>query len=266
MPVLVTAADAPLGSLVAARLLQEGGEVRGYCTGGGAVAELRGAGAIIATGDLDDEGRLEAAMADVHTVIHLGGGLHSTDAAAVARDAGVVATAAGQAGIRRLIALSLPGADPAATEPLRRAKGEAEQVLARTGIPTVVIRTSLVDSGRLRDALAGTPLPGPVRDRTVAPLRTRDLVEVLAQLDAVRSEAHEGHVVFHADGPTRMSLDDYRERVGLTAPQARVGRTYRPAGAEPLLIDALDGPWVTDGDAAFDAWRFTGVRPGPVVA
>ena len=264
MPVLVTAADSPLGARLVARLLGEGGEVRAYCTGTGPVSQLRAAGAIVATGDLDDEGRLEAAMEQVHTVIHAAGGLLSRSAEAVSYEADVVATAASQAGARRLIALSLPGADPSAAEPLRRAKGMTEASLHGARVPTVVVRTSLVDSPGLRSALAGARLPERIRERPVAPLRVEDLVEVLAELDAVRSEAHEGHVVFHADGPTTLTIEAYRERVGLTGAGARVGHAYRPAEADPLLLAALDGPWVSDGDEQTDVWRFTGIRPRPV--
>jgi uncharacterized protein YbjT (DUF2867 family) len=263
MPVLVTAADSPLGVRAVTRLLREGGEVRAYCRGTGPVAELRAAGAIVAVGDLDDEGHLESAMAQVHTVLHLAGGLLSPGAEPVAYEADVVTTAAVQAGVRRLVALSLPGADPRADEPLRRAKGMAEAALRSAALPTVVLRPSLVDAPRLRDALAGRRLPADLLDRTVAPLRIDDLVELLAQLDAVRSEAHEGHVVFAADGPTRMTLAGYLERVGVDA--SRLGRTYRPPERDPLLLAGLDGPWVSDVDeAVFDAWEFTGTRPRPV--
>lgn len=265
MPVLVTVADAPLGALVVSRLLRAGGEVRAYATGRGGTADLRRAGAIVATGDLDDEGRLEAAMEQVHTVIDLAGGLASRSAEAVAYEADVVATAAANAGVRRLLALSLPGADPAADEPLRRAKGMAEASLRTAGVPSVVVRTSLLDTSWLRESLAGANLPASVRDRTVAPVRVADLVELLAELDDLRSQAHEGHVVLHADGPVRMTLEAYREAAGLTGAAARVGRRYRGADASPLLPAALDGPWVNDGDERFDAWRFTGVRPAPVV-
>lgn len=264
MPVLVTAADSALGVPTVLRLLQEGGEVRAYCRGDGPLGQLRAAGAIVATGDLDDEGRLEAAMEQVHTVVHLAGGLASPSAEAVAFETDVVATAAVQAGVRRLIALSLPGADPAAGEPLRRAKGMSEAALRAAALPTVVVRVSLVDTPWLRDALAGRSLPPEIRQVTVAPLRREDLIEVVAELDAIRSEAHEGHVVMQAEGPTRTSLDGYLERVGVGA--SRLGRTYRPAEAAPLLVGALAGPWTADEPEPVDVWGFTGIRPGPVVA
>lgn len=261
MPVLVTAADSPLGVRTVTRLLEEGGEVRAYCRGTGPVAQLRAAGAIVAVGDLDDEGRLEAAMAQAHTVLHLAGGLLSASAEEVAFEADVVTTAAAQAGVRRLVALSLPGADVSATEPLRRAKGMTEASLRAAALPSVVLRTSLVDAPRLRDALAGRRLDGALLESVVAPLRVEDLVELLVAIDAVRSEAHEGHVVFAAEGPTRTTLGGYLELVG----SSRLGRVYRPPDRDPLLLPALDGPWVHDpSELVFDAWEFTGVRPRPV--
>ncbi|MBW3620697.1 MAG: NAD(P)H-binding protein [Actinobacteria bacterium] len=263
MPVLVTAADSPLGVLTVRRLLDEGGEVRAYCRGDGPVSELRAAGAIIATGDLDDEGRLEAAMAQVHTVVHLAGGLLSPSAEGVTYEADVVVTAAAQAGVRRLIGLSVPGADPGADEPLRRAKGMAEAAMRSAALPTVVVRPSLVDTPRLRDALAGQRLPAGVLTREAAPLRASDLIELLAQLDALRSEAHEGHVVFSADGPDRMTLAGYLELAGVG--DSRLGRRYRAAGSDPLLVPGLDGPWTSEvSDTVFDGWAFTGIRPRPV--
>src|SRR6056297_1074504 len=107
MPVLVTAAHHPLARRVAARILEEGGEVR--VTADGDVGLLRAQGAFVASATPDDEGRLEAALADVHTLVHVGGGIRTADAGQLVADAEVVARAATGAGIRRLIALSLPG-------------------------------------------------------------------------------------------------------------------------------------------------------------
>ncbi|MFT5222988.1 MAG: hypothetical protein ACI867_001298, partial [Glaciecola sp.] len=102
MPVLVTQADTTLGTALVRRLLATGGQVRAYCSAGGDVAILRAAGAIVAAGDVDDEGRLEAACEQVHTVIHLAGGLLSPSPERIVADAASVANAAGSAGVHRL--------------------------------------------------------------------------------------------------------------------------------------------------------------------
>lgn len=270
MPVLVTAADTALGSRVVRRLLREGGEVRAY--GGGGAEGLRGAGAIVANGDLDDEGRLEAAMAQVHTVIHLTGGLLSRAIVRAVAEAETVVTAAANAGVRRLILLSLPGASPEAGDHLRRAKARVEAVAERAAVPTVVLRTSLVDTPALRDALASMR-PGPeLLDTPVAPLRSEDLIELLVAFDSARSQAQRGHAVFAADGPQRMRLTDYLERVGVGGPEAvgtLVGRVWRPADTVPLLAPALPGPWVArddriGGDPLPDAWSLADLTPAPI--
>jgi uncharacterized protein YbjT (DUF2867 family) len=263
MPVLVTSAHRPLARRIALRLLQEGGEVRAYAAGD--VSPLRAAGAIVASGEVDDEGRLEAAMAQVHTVVHVGGGLFSTAPSRLVRDANVVAVAATNAGVQRLISLSLPGAAAGADDPLRRAKAQVEEVFAGAGPPSVVIRSSLVDTPALRDGLATAGLGAEVLDRVeVAPVRVGDLVELVWAFDEARSRSRSGHLVVSADGPTRMTLRDYLARVGVAGPGGGglVGRRLTDDVDAPLLRQALiAGPWWTEDPAVVDGWRFAGLHP-----
>jgi uncharacterized protein YbjT (DUF2867 family) len=263
MPVLVTSAQHPLARRIALRLLEEGGEVRAYAHG--AVADLRAAGAIVASGEVDDEGRLEAAMAQVHTVVHVGGGLLSSAPHRLERDAEVVATAATNAGVARLIGISLPGAAPDAADPLRRAKAAVEQTLADAGPPSVVIRASLVDTPAMRDALATAGLGAELLEEVeVAPVRVEDLVELVWAFDEARSRARQGHLVVAADGPTRMTLGAYLDRVGVSAPGrgGLVGRRLTDEVRAPLLRSALTtGRWWTQEEAVVDGWRFAGLHP-----
>lgn len=263
MPVLVAAADLPLGRRIAQRLLAEGGEVRAYAAGDGDLAALRGAGAFIAVGDPDDEGRLEAAMADVHTVVHVVDVLLAPGVESLATALGTLATAAANAQVRRVIVSSLPGAGPEAGDDLRRALGRAEAALAAARVPSVVIRPSLLDTPALRDALAASSLPDAVRSRTVAPVRPADLVELVVAFDAMRSRAAEGHAVFAADGAERMSLGRYVETVGV-AGGSLVGRRYPRPADHPLLARALAGEWLAGDGGVPDAWAFAGLRPEPV--
>lgn len=261
---LVTAADQPLARRLVTRLLDEGGEVRAYAAT--EVTALRAAGAIVAVGDTDDEGRLEAALADVHTVIHVGGGLLAHDATSLVETAEVVATAATNAGVRRLICLSLPGADPASSEPLRRAVGQVEARLAAAPPPSIVIRSGLVDTPAVRDALATIGLSESVRATAVAPVRLTDLLEVVVAFDRARSQVEHGHLVVAADGPMRMTLGDYLTTVGVGAPGrgSLVGRRMAAPGRHPLLAGALvDGPWWSDDPVLLDGWDFAGHAPSP---
>jgi uncharacterized protein YbjT (DUF2867 family) len=263
MPVLVTSAHRPLERRIALRLLEEGGEVRAYADGD--TSTLRAAGAIVASGEVDDEGRLEAAMAQVHTVVHVGGGLLARDVTPMVRDAEVVARAAANAEVRRLIALSLPGADPAAADPLRRAKGRVEEIFARGAVPSVVVRVSLVDTPAVLDALATSGLASSLGEVEVAPVRADDLIELVAGFDRARSSAEEGHLVVSADGPRRMRLADHLADRGVTRPGegGLVGRRLSDATTLPLLGETLAaGPWWTDEAVVVDGWEFTGLRPG----
>jgi uncharacterized protein YbjT (DUF2867 family) len=263
VPVLVTSAHRPLARRLAARLLGEGGEVRVMASGD--VSSLRAAGAIVAVGSTDDEGRLEAALAEVHTVVHVGGGLLSRDPAAQVAEAGVVARAATNAGVRRVIALSLPGADTEATEPLRRAKGQIEATFAAAAPPSVVLRVSLLDTPAIRDALATGGVRGEVADVEVAPVRVADLVELVVAFDRARGDASHGHLVVAADGPATLTVTDYLRRVGVAGPGrgSLVGRRFADPGRAPLLLGALaGGPWRTEDPAVLDGWRFAGLEPG----
>lgn len=258
MPVLVVPADTPVGGLVVRRILREGGEVRAIALHGGD-GDLRGTGAIVARADADDEGRLEAAMEHAHTVV-----LFAIDPLAPSFNhlevaARTVVQAATNAGIRRLIATTIAGADPTADEPLRRLGGEVERLVRDAPPPSVVVRPSLVDTPALRDALASRSWPSDVLASEVAPVRAFDLAEAIAIFDAMRSSAAEGHVVFHADGPRRVPLRDHLGAVGLGG--SRVGRRYTPARDAPLLEATLGGPLVTEDERIFDAWAFTNHQP-----
>lgn len=283
MPVLVTAADQPLARRLAARLLEEGGEVR--ATADGDVSALRAAGAFIATATPDDEGRLEAALADVHTLVHVGGGLATRDPDRIVATAEVVATAAAGAGIRRLIALSLPGATPDAEDPVRRAKAAAEQRFAELACPTIVLRVGLLDTPWLRDALITAGLPPGLLTTPIRPVRVEDLIELVVAFDRARSSSREGHLVVAADGPMTTSIAGYLDRVvaggagsgagsgtggagsgagsgtGGAARVSRVGRRLPDIEVAGRLEAVLAGPWEQDAPELVDGWSFAGLEP-----
>lgn len=262
MPVLVTSAQRSLPRRIARRLLDEGGEVRAYAHG--EVTSLRAAGAMVASGEVDDEGRLEAAMEQVHTVVHVGGGLLSRDLDALERDADVVATAAANAGARRVIVLSLPGADPDADEPLRRAKGRIEARFAEAAPPSVALRVSWVDTAAATDAVLAGGLLAEAEDVEVAPVRVEDLLELVVAFDRARSRAAEGHLVVAADGPDRLTLADHLRR---RDPDHRrlTGRRLPDPDTLALLRSALAGPWTTHDPVLVDGWAFADVDPRPCV-
>lgn len=267
MPVLITGAHRWLARRLALRLIGEGGEVRAYSDGDTSV--LRAAGVMVASGTPDDEGRLDAALTDVHTLIHVGPGLLAHDPADIELEATVAARAAASAGVRRVITLSVPGAALDADDPVRRAKAVEESVIAAVPAPSVVVRSSLVDTAATRDALATARLVGAgptVDDVEVAPVRPQDLVELLVAFDRARSRAREGHLLVAADGPVRTSVGRYLDPspTGTTGRTSLVGRRLLDdARAERLHHVLRAGRWWTPPGDALDGWAFAEVVPEP---
>jgi len=265
VPVLVTAGHQPLARRLAIRLLEEGGEVRVASTGD--VSALRAAGAFVATADRDDEGRLEAALAQVHTVVHVGGGIATAPPQRIVDDARTLARAATGAGVQRIVMLSLPGASAEAADPLRRAKAAAEEAIAEVACQTIVVRVGLVDTPALRDALLTGGLDPGLMARDVRPVRLADLLELVVAFDRARAYTEVGHLVVTADGPTPMSVAGYLDRVigrgaGRVGRVGRVGRRLPDSSTLQRLTATLSGPWVDEGAHLVDGWAFAGLEPG----
>ncbi|MFY9588508.1 MAG: NAD(P)H-binding protein, partial [Actinomycetota bacterium] len=72
MPVLVTGATGVVGRVLIPKLVASGGQVRVYVRRD--VPEYRSMGVHVAVGEADHEGRLESALEQVHTLVHLIGG------------------------------------------------------------------------------------------------------------------------------------------------------------------------------------------------
>jgi uncharacterized protein YbjT (DUF2867 family) len=266
MPVLLTRPRSALARATALALLEDGAQVRTF--GPSAVPELRAAGAFAASGDHDDHGRLEAALEQVHTLVHVGAGLLADTPDRWLHEGVRAVDAAVRARVQRLVLLSLPGADPDADDPARAAMGVLEAHAAAAELPSVVVRPALVDTPALRDAVAALgPLPDEV---VVAPVRLDDLVEALVAIDRARSSTTGGHVVFAAAGPEPLTLDAWLRRVGVRGEGGStdfVGRTYAPGGAASPLRTALSGPWVEPvGAGVADLWAFADIRPRRVDA
>lgn len=263
MPVLVTGAHRPLARRIALALLELGGEVRAH--GPGDLHALKAAGAIAAHGDGDDEGHLDASLAQVHTAVHVGRGLFAPSPEVLRAEASALTRAAANAAIARIVALSVPGADPDASDPLRATYGQIEALLADCPVPSVVVRASLVDTPATRDALATAGLAADELATPVAPVRVDDLVRLVVAFDDLRSSASTGHAVLAADGPRTMTVGDYLATVGAGRPGtgSLVGRRALDPDQVPLLLPSLRGPWTTDadGDRYPDAWRFAEVPP-----
>ncbi len=259
MPVLVTGPGSTLGIEVARVLAATGGEVRAFCDAKDFVQPLRRLGVFCAVGSLLDEGHLESAMEQVHTVVHLAVGPLAVGAEMVVDEAATVVAAAVGAGVRRIVCLSVPAA-ALDGDPLRRAAAEVELLLSEAPAGTTAVRASLVNTPELRAALARTPLRREALDCLVAPVRPVDVAEVIGWLDD-RRDLQGGHDVLAADGPVVVSLRTFLRELAIT-PLSVVGRLagrLRP-GTAPLLDEAFATPWTT-GAETDSAWAVSGIAP-----
>jgi hypothetical protein len=176
----------------------------------------------------------------------------------VRREGLAAARAADGAGIERAILVAIAGADPTAEDPLRRVHGDVAAAFAALPLPSIEIRTGLVDTRATTDLLIGAGLPPEERDRTIAPVPLSDLVELVVAVDHARSRAADGHLVVAADGPVRRSIAEHLALAsdrGAAPPYGRLtGRRVPTAAAREALIAALNGPWWESDPAIPDAW------------
>lgn len=213
---LVTGAETALGRATVRALRPTGGEVRVYLdaeVAGDAEAEdFRRLGCKTAVGTLDDEGRLELALEQVHTVVHCWGGPLTAPDDELDGLAGVLSAALG-AGCRRLVWPSHLGADDPGDVAYLRACADAEALLADATLESIVVRRSLTyapaDELTRRLATGVGPGVGALGSRGVrpearhAPLAVTDLAAALAQADALDRNARRADLalVIEVAGP-----------------------------------------------------------------
>lgn len=219
MPVLVTGGETPAGRTTARELLRAGGEVRlwvGEDVDPGVVAGLRSHGYKLARGDMDDEGRLELALEQVHTVVHLSGDL-LTPPGALLDDVASVASAAVGAGCRRLVWRSHRWAVQPDGNPWLEACAEAEELLADAPLETVIVRTGVCygPGDPLTRALRAAPPDSPARH---APLYLDDLGEAVAVIDRERSGLADLHIVVDMAGPEEVTWPEFARALGSLPP------------------------------------------------
>jgi len=257
MPVLVHAAHRRPARTIARRLLVDGGQIRATANDG--VGLLRAEGIFTASCDPDDEGTLEAALTLVHTLVVMLGGLGRADTGAVRAEGMAAARAAEGAGIQRAILVTLAGSVPDAGDALRRTHAEVADAFAALPLPSIEVRTGLIDTPVTTDLLLGAGLSSEDRSRIVAPVALDALAELVTAIDHARGSASEGHLVVAADGPRRRTIDAHLDEraAGSSAGEGGrrlTGRRVPSAAARDALIATLDGPWWSDDPLVPDAW------------
>lgn len=251
MPVFVTHADTAIGVALVHALVADGADVRAFATGDGDVAAVRGAGAIVAVGDHDDEGHIEAAMTHAHTVVvpRIG---WMTPVGEVQRDWPTIMRAAVQAEVARIVMVSLVGADRGSDVPLLAALGAIEDDLADATPQTLVVRTDGIDTEQ-DDVAAVLDGADGCANADVAPVGQNELVTGLVTLDAARSGMTGGHALFTALGPVRPLTTASPAGDG---PTSLVGRRWMPPDRRDGLVRAIcERP--TPGIVGANLWDLT---------
>ena len=140
---MVTGASGLLGHAIV-RALVEDDEVRATVRRPEAGEPLRALGAKVAVLPFEEPEELVEILPRVHTIVHLVGGVNQpTDEEILAANHGstlAAVAAAKEAGVRRLVLLSVPGASVDHPHPLLRAKGLAEEVVVHSGLEHAVLR------------------------------------------------------------------------------------------------------------------------------
>jgi NADH dehydrogenase len=242
MPVLITGAETAEGRATARRLRTTSGEVRVFVDTDAAEAAdaLRALGCKVARGTLDDEGHVETAAEQVHTVVHLAGG-PATAPDAVVDDAATVLSAAIGAGCRRMIWASFVGADTSAGNAYLSACADVEALLADAPLETIVIRRSLTygPMDPITLALANGGVPPGAKESTHQPLYVDDLALVIAEADRVRGGVADLAITLTLTGPTELLLGGFADLLTAAEPAAQ-------PPLSPVVADLLSRDLVVD--------------------
>jgi uncharacterized protein YbjT (DUF2867 family) len=215
MTVLVIGASGVIGRAAVKALLARD-EVRATVRRPEAGDALRALGAKVAVRSGEQVDELLEILPRCHTLVHLIGGVEQPDPDALywANHGSVLVAvqAAQQAGTRRIVLVSVPGADPEHTHPLLRAKGMAEEAVATSGLEHAIVRcthayglggswfTSLVEG-----ASASPPFVCGPGTQSIAPIYAEDIGAVLAAIDD-RGGAVTG--TWALEGPEALTADE----------------------------------------------------------
>ena len=271
---MVTGASGLVGRAVV-RAMAERDEVRATVRREEAAPALRALGAKVAVRELSEPDDLIEILPRVHTVVHLVGGINlPTDEELLAVNHGsalTVVRAAKEAGVRRLVLISAPGASPAAAHPYLRAKGLAEEAVIESGLEHAVIRTTHafgVGGFWFTATVVATEhgvVVGDGRQR-LAPVFADDLGAVVAAIDD-----RDDHVAgtWGLAGPDELSADELFELLGeaddpehLEAPAA-AARLTELLGV-PVSVRAAELLAAASIPDAPDAATTFGVRKTPL--
>lgn len=264
MTVMVTGASGLMGRAVVAALVRKD-EVRATVRRPEAGEALRSLGAKVAVRPVEEADELLEILPRVHTLVHLVGGVNqSSDEEILAANHGstvAAVAAAKEAGTRRVILLSVPGASSDDPHPYLRAKGLAEEVVVESGLEHAVLRTShAYGRGGLwfTATVTGADHGFVVGDgrQVMAPVLADDVAAVVLAIDD-RHDPVEG--VWSLRGPDELTADD----VFAIAGEHGTPEHLEPAPAAERLTELLG---ISVSIRATEHWAATSVADAPDAA
>jgi NADH dehydrogenase len=260
---MVTGASGLLGRAIVVALAGKD-EVRATVRRPRASDELRALGAKVAVRPVAEPDDLIDILPRVHTLVHLVGGVNQPDDGTILRanhgSTLAAVAAAKEAGVRRFVLLSAPGADPGSRHPFLRAKGLAEEAVAQSGLEHAILRSAnayglggLWFTATVVAAEAGFVVgPG---GRRLAPVLAEDVAAVVAAIDDRRDRIAG---TWQVHGPDTVTADQLFELLDGEGEPAHLG----PVDAASRLSELLERPISVATAVSFAAEPATSELPG----
>jgi NADH dehydrogenase len=205
------------------------------------VPEYRALGVKVALGDADHEGRLESALEQVHTLVHLTGGPGPERGTTVewlnVETTEVALRAAVNAEVRRVLFLSPVGAGVHRGNPYLEAKSRAEEAVRSSGLEHAIFRCApILGPGGALATLLRSGVPRKLRNVLANPVAVADVVDAVVAADARDAEVAG---TWTLGGPEELTFGALADRLG-----ARAGLPSRAprAIAELYEHDAIADP------------------------
>jgi NADH dehydrogenase len=286
--ILVTGATGFLGQHAVRRLVGAGEAVRCFCRPGSPGAEwLTAQSAEVVYGHLHDSEAMARACHNVRQVLHVAAPIREVRDTVVEQfhrqATACVAGAARRAGVNRFLMVSPMGCSATASLPYLRSCGVAEECVRGSGVPYVILQSSVMFgagdrliSGIIRLLCRTSLLVIPGTGKTILqPIWVGDVVSCLVR--ALRDDAVVDRTI-PIGGPQHLSYEEIADQIGtmLNVPRSKIhvshrvvslaGRLLEGLGRNPFLgyrhLEFLEVGTITALDAVKRAFGF---QPMPLV-